>query len=758
MFSAEVRFHRQRLGLTQEDLAARTGVSVRSIRNLETRRTGRPRPGTVRLLADAFDLADAERDRFHQAALDDADQRPAVVSTDHASAGPARGRPVPAQLPADVAGFVGRTAELSHLTKLLDCGDLLNTVVISAIAGTAGVGKTCFAVHWAHQAVDRFPDGQLYLNLRGFGPAGTAVTPDEAVRSVLDALDVPENRVPVGLDAQAALYRSLLADRRMLVLLDNASDVDQVRPLLPGSPGCLVLVTSRNQLTGLVAGAGAVPLALDLLDPVDARDLLARRIGMERIAADPAAADTIIEQCARLPLALAVVAARAAIAPEVPLAALAADLRHLRDRLDTLATGDPATDVRSVFSWSCQQLSPPVARLFGLLGVHPGPDLSGSAAASLTGIPPARVAPMLGELVRAHLVTERGPGRYALHDLLRAYAGELVGDAPAEGQAALHRLLDHYLRCANRSAAVLDPTRAPIELIPPRDGVTVDDFESLATALDWYNAEYPVLVAALRLAIDAGLDRHAWQLSWSMAPFVSNRNSPDAIAIHRIGLQAARRLADLPAQGYSLRLLGKGYLLLGELDEAQTQFEQARQLYQELGDDLNQAHVHLGLGIIFTRQGRYRDGLHEEEQALPLFRAAGKRVPEATALNNLGYSHGRLGDHETALKYCQEALALHQELGNRSGVAQAWDSVGIAYHHLGRHADAVASYQQALPLFQDLGHRYSEADTWVNLGDTHDASGDTGAARGAWQSALAILTDLDHPDAESVRARLRDAR
>jgi transcriptional regulator with XRE-family HTH domain len=385
MFGAHVRAHRQRLGMTQEELAAGTGVSVSSIRNLEAGRTGRPRAATVRLLADAFELAGADRDRFCRSALDDTAQRPAGETPDDADSGPARGRPVPAQLPADVAGFVGRTDHLSRLTKLLDSGDRPATVVISAIAGTAGVGKTALAVHWAHQALDRFPDGQLYINLRGFDPAGTAATPAEVVRSFLDALDVPGQRVPAGLDAQTALYRSLLADRRMLVLLDNARDAEQVRPLLPGTPGCLVLVTSRNQLAGLIAGAGALPLPLDLLHPDEARDLLARRLGADRVAAEPAAVDGIIERCARLPLALAIVAARAAIQPGLPLAALADELRHLHDRLDTLATGDPGTDVRSVFSWSYQQLSRPAARLFRLLGVHPGPDLSASARPGTPG-------------------------------------------------------------------------------------------------------------------------------------------------------------------------------------------------------------------------------------------------------------------------------------------------------------------------------------------------------------------------------------
>ena len=752
MFGAQVLAHRQRLGMTQEELAGRTGVSVRGIRNLEAGRTGRPRPGTVRLLADAFGLAGAERDRFCRSALEDTDQRPGEETDARAG----RRRPVPAQLPADVAGFVGRADQLGRLDKLLDGGDRPATVVISAIAGTAGVGKTALAVHWAHQALDRFPDGQLYVNLRGFDPAATAATPAEVVRSFLDALDVAALRVPAGLDAQTALYRSLLADRRMLVLLDNARDADQVRPLLPGTPGCLVLVTSRNQLTGLIAGAGALPLPLDLLDPDEARDLLARRLGMDRIAAEPAAVDQIIERCARLPLALAVVAARAAIQPGLPLAELAAELCHPHDRLDTLATGDAGTDVRSVFSWSYQQLSRPAARLFRLLGTHPGPDLGVSAAASLAGIPPARVRPMLAELTRAHLVTQRVPGRYTLHDLLRAFAGELAAteEPQAERHAAVRRLLDHYLLCAKRADAVLYPTRDAIEPIAPLPGVTVEDIESTGAATGWFTTEYQVLTASVALAVDTSLDPHAWQLVWSMAPFIDRRGLRDAVALHQIALQAARRLRDLAAQAHSHRRLGQVYALFGEHDEAHAHYERALEVYRRLGDDTNQALVHLGLAGMLDRQGRYRDALHQAEQALARYQASGHRVGHADALNNLGWCHARLGDYETALQYCQRALGLAQELGERLGEALTWDSLGVAYHHLSRHADAIAAYREALALFRDLGDRYNEAETLLNLGDTYHSSGDTDAAQDHWLAALAIFTDLDHPDADQVRTRL----
>ena len=477
--------------------------------------------------------------------------------------------------------------------------------------------------------------------------------------------------------------------------------------------------------------------------------------------AESVAVDEIIERCGRLPLALAVVSARAALQPGLPLAALAAQLRHRQDRLDTLATGDAGTDVRQVFSWSYQQLSQPAARLFRLLGVHPGPDLSLSAAASLAGTPPAQVRPMLAELVRAHLVTERVGGRYTLHDLLRAYASELAtdGEPQADRQASVRRLLDHYLQSAHRAdraAAVLNAARDPIELITPLAGVTVDAIESPEAATGWFTTEYQVLMAAVALAVDTRMDRHAWQLVWSMAPFIDQRDLRDAAALHHIGLQAARRLGDPTARGYSQRRLGQVHVLLGEHDEAQVHFEHALEVYRQFDDDANQARVHLGLGQILSQQGRYRDALHQAEQALARFQTSGHRALQAQALNNVGYFQARLGDYESALKCCQQALGLAQEIGYRLGEAASWDSLGFVYHHLGRHNAAVAAYQQALALCRSLGHRYYEAETLVNLGDTYDASGDTNAARDTWRAALTILTDLDHPDAEQVRARLHN--
>ncbi|GAA3341312.1 hypothetical protein GCM10020358_32160 [Amorphoplanes nipponensis] len=665
---------------------------------------------------------------------------------------------VPALLPADVRGFAGRDAQLAALDHLLaTAGEEPTAVVISAVSGTAGVGKTALAVHWAHRVRRRFPDGQLYVNLRGFHPTGAVMDPAEAIRGFLDALSVAPQRIPAGLDAQAALYRTVLADKRILILLDNARDAEQARPLLPATGGCLAVLTSRHQLTGLVAAVGAYPLTLDLLTDDEARQLLTRRLGPDRIAAQSAAVDEIITACARLPLALAIVAARAAAQPHLPLTALAEQLRSSQGRLDLLSTGDPGTDVRAVFSWSCQRLSAAAAGLFRLLGLHPGPDISLPAAASLVGLSPARARPLLTELVRAQLITEPAAGRYALHDLLRAYAVEQghIHDPEPDRRAGTHRLLDHYLHTAYAADRLLNPQRDPIALTAPRPGVTPEPVTDHGRALAWLTTEHRVLLAALHHAAVAGFDTHTWQLAWTLVTFLDRRGHwHDALATKEAALAAALRSADLPAQARAHRLLGQTYTRLGRYDDAHSHLRQALTRYGRLADRTGEARTHLDLGLMFGRQDDYGRARTHAQQAEILFRAVGHRVGQANAHNAVGWYHARLGDHEQALTYCCQALAWQQDLGNRHGEASTWDSLGYVHHHLGHHDRAVACYQRAVDLFRELGNRHHEATTLTRLGDLQHAAGNTTDARAAWQHALDILTDLHHPDAGPLRVRL----
>ena len=433
--------------------------------------------------------------------------------------------PVPAQLPGDVAHFTGRVEQLNTLTELSARAG--GTAAVTAIAGSAGIGKTALAMHWAHRHADSFPDGQLYVNLRGFDPAGTPVPAEAAIHGFLDALGVEPAQIPPGLEERAGLYRSLLAGRRMLVVLDNARDADQVRPLLPGSAGCLVLVTSRDQLSGLIAVHGAQSLTLDLLTPEEARDLLTHRLGAARVAMQSEVVGELVELCARLPLALNITAARAAMRPGFPLAVFAAELRETRDRLAVLDAGDPATNVRAAFSWSYQTLSPAAARMFRLLGVHPGPDITVPAAASLTALDRDQARTALNELTTAHLLTEHAPGRYAFHDLLRAYATEQsrTHDTHEQRSQALHRALDHYVHTVRRADRLLNSPGDQAPFAVPEPGVTPETPTDGQQAWNWFTAEHQVLLAAIAQAAAHGLDTRIHQLAETLPIFYRRRDT-----------------------------------------------------------------------------------------------------------------------------------------------------------------------------------------------------------------------------------------
>jgi DNA-binding SARP family transcriptional activator/tetratricopeptide (TPR) repeat protein len=667
---------------------------------------------------------------------------------------------VPRQLPTDVDGFTGRDAALKALNDLVRGGDdQPGAVAISAIAGTAGVGKTALAIHWAHQVADRFPDGQLYVNLRGFGRSGKAMEPAEAIRGFLDALGVPAQRVPSDLEVQAGLYRSLLAGRRMLILLDNARDAEQVRPLLPGSPTCLVVVTSRNQLTSLIATASAHPLVLDLLPPDEARALLARRLGPDRVAAEPAATGEIITSCARLPLALAIVAARAATHAGFPLRALAAELRDARSGLDAFTAGDTATDARAVFSWSYQALSAGAARLFRLLALPPGPDLAAPAAASLAGLRVPEVRPLLTELTDAHLLTEHLPGRYTFHDLLRAYATELTHshDHDAARDLARQRVLDHYLHTAYAATMLLHPYRSPITVAPARSGAVPQDLTDPEQAQAWFTAEHAVLVTGIAYAADAGCDTHAWQLAWTLEEFLFRSGQWREWAdTQQLALAAARRLDEPAAQARTHRGIASACTWLGRYEDAATHFRGALDLYERLGDLAGQAGTEYNLALLFGRQDRHPEALHHARRALELSRAGGESSREtlAAALNYVGWEHAKLGNYQAALDHCQQALVVSQQIGQRLGEASTWDSLGYIHHRRGDHRQAASCYQHALERFRELGNRYLEAETLTNLGDSYLAAGEPDAARTAWRRAAAILDQLDHPDAAQVRGKL----
>jgi tetratricopeptide (TPR) repeat protein len=553
------------------------------------------------------------------------------------------------------------------------------------------------------------------------------------------------------------LYRSLLAGRRMLIVLDNARDAEQVRPLLPAGSGCVVVVTSRSQLTGLVAAQSARPVTLGVLTGAEARDLLAGRLGTERITGEAEAVTELIMLCAGLPLALAITAGRAAARPGFPLAALAAELRDTAGRLDALDAGDPAMEVRAVFSWSCQQLSGAAARMFRLLGVHPGPDICAPAAASLAGVSLAQARHALAELAGGHLVTEHLPGRFAVHDLLRAYAAEQAAacDTGTQRRAATRRMLDHYLHTAHAAALLLDPVRAPLSLAEPQQGTLPETLTGHEHALAWCRAEHQVLLAVTARAAEADFSCHAWQLPCALATFFYQQGHwHDWAATQHTALAAAQRAADLTGQARSHLNLGSAHARLGSGQAACTHLRQALELYEKTGDPIGQARVHLVLAVALGAQGRHREALGHAGLTLELHRSAGVVSGEATGLRVTGWNHARAGNQQQALTCCEQALRLHRELGDRHGEAMTWDCLGYAQHRLGRYHQAAASYHNALSIYRQFTHHYDNAETLLHLGDTHHATGNPQAARSAWHQALAILDNLHHPDAAQARARL----
>jgi tetratricopeptide (TPR) repeat protein len=679
------------------------------------------------------------------------------------AAGPDRA--VPRQLPAFTSHFVGRADELAELAGLLERAvdrrhpeGAPGTVIISAIGGTAGVGKTTLALRWAHQVADRFPDGQLYVNLRGFDPARPPMRPAEAIRGFLDALGAESADLTRDLDAQAALYRSLLAGRRILVLLDNARDPDQVRPLLPGSETCLVLVTSRSRLSGLVAAEGAQPLEVDLLNLTEARELLTRQLGMDRASRDPGAVDELIELCVRLPLALSVIAARAVAQPTFPLAELVDELRDEHGRLDALDLGDLATSVRAVFSCSYRNLTDPAARMFRTLGVHPGPDISTPAAASLTGVSLTQARTVLAELTRAHLVTERAPGRFAFHDLLRSYAVEQTAsiDTDTDRHAAVRRMLDYYLYTGYAAIRWLYPSRETFDLIAPDPQVSTERLDDVEHALAWCDAEQGVFPAIVAQAASSGFDTHAWQIPWVLAAYYNRQGYLDHwIGTLHTAVGASCRAGDQEGQARTRHELGYAYFRLGLYSEARIHLRHALEMNRELGNRARQAHNHFELSQVANSLGHFDEALSHVRHGLRLCQATGSRGAKAwVRALELGCL-ARIGTYQQALDCSLEALAVFRELGNGYGEAETLGSLADIHHHLGNYSQAVDYRRGALELNRQLGDHYTEADTLTRLGDTYQVVGELDAARDAWRQAASILDDLRHSEAAQVHARLR---
>ena len=659
---------------------------------------------------------------------------------------------VPRELPGPVAGFVGRAGELAALTALLDrsAGQAPAAIVISAIGGTAGVGKTALAVQWAHQAADRFPDGQLYVNLRGYDPDRPMPAAD-ALAGFLRALGVGGQEIPPEEEERAAKYRSLLAGRRMLIVLDNARWVEQVRPLLPGSSACAVVVTSRDSLAGLVARHGATRLELDLLPPVEAVRLLRELIGA-KVRDNPGAAATLAGQCCRLPLALRVAAELAAARPDVPLADLVAELADQQRRLDLLqAGGDPRTALRAVFSWSYRNLDADAARAFRLAGLHPGPDFEAYATAALTGTGLEEVRRVLDALTRAHLIQPTRPGRYGMHDLLRAYARELAaGDGQEEQNVTLTRLFDHYLHTASVAMDTLRPAdrhrrpRIPpaVTPIPPVTGPTA--------ARAWLDAERAALVAVTVHAAGHGWPTHATRLAATLWHYLDAAGHyPEAVTIHTHARAAARRAGDPAAEATALNCLGVVHWRQSRYQQAADYLRQALALFEQAADRTGQARALGNLGNIGHHHSCYQDTVNLHRQALSIFRETGDLAGEATALNGLGESEERQGRYALAARHHRQALAIAVETGDRSVEGGALVGLGAVALRQARYRQAADYLRRALALCREGGYRDGEAETLARTGDVRLRQDHPDEATRHLQQALAIYREIGNRSGEA---------
>ncbi|TWP54011.1 transcriptional regulator, SARP family protein [Lentzea tibetensis] len=663
---------------------------------------------------------------------------------------------VPRQLPAAPPHFVGRDTDLAALTATLAEAEQGRTVVISAIGGAGGIGKTWLAVHWANRHRDRFPDGQLFVDLRGFSPDGAPMAPIVAVRGFLDALGADPGRIPVDPQAQAGLLRSLLAQKRMLIVLDNAADAEQVAPLLPGGDSCTVVVTSRRTLTGLITRNGAHHLALDTLSGDEARAFLTRRLGAARVAAEPKAVEELIGLCGGFPLALGIIASRAHTHPHVPLAEFGADLRNLG--LGALEDDDPTANLPTVLSWSYRTLTTQQQIMFGLLGIAPGPDITLPAAASLTSLPADQAAKVLRDLEEASLLSRDTHGRFAMHDLIRHYATNTAHKQLSHDvrDAALRRVVDFYLHTAHTADRLLHPHRDPIRLDPPAPRADPHLLPDDSAALAWMDIHHPHLLAAQHIAAAHHRHQAVWHLAWVLTTFHRRRgHRHDALAVWQAAADAADHLSDPTTRISIQRFIGLAHAELEQHGQAIGHLHQALALAKHHHEPAEQAHTHQILAWVWELRGDGRESLKHARHALGHYRALDQPVWEADALNGVGWAAARLGDYDTARDHCQAALTLHQHHHDPDGEAATLDSLGFIEHHAGHPYQAIHHYQQSLTLLRTLGNTVRAADTLDNLGHPHAACGQHRQARLVWQEALELYRDQERgEDADRVQRQL----
>jgi tetratricopeptide (TPR) repeat protein len=621
-------------------------------------------------------------------------------------------------------------------------------VHLGLVIGPAGVGKTSLAIHWARQVADTFTDGILYADLLGYSPEIEPADPLTVVPRFLAGLGIPADRLPITADEQIALYRSLLAERAVLVVLDNARTAEQVRPLAASGPNCLTLVTSRNELAGLVATEQAEPIHLDVLDPVQSRQLLAARVGERRMQEDARSTEELIRRCAGLPLALSLLGAQIALRPRRRLDSFVEALRQAP--LDALTTSD-GVDVRTIFSWSYRQLRPELARMFRLLAQHPGAEITVGAAAALAGVPMREARGMLAVLVANHQLVELGQDRYAMHDLLRSYARELCEEQEAD--EAFERLLGYLVHTGSAAALAIAPSRDPVELPELDPGLDLVLPANRDEAFAWFDSEQPNNLAVLRAASGVA-DGLLWVYAWAIADYLDFRGRPGYMETQTLALEAAVRLGDLRRQAQTRRDLARGHMALKQWDEAIRQHELALGIAEEIGDDRAIAHGALSLARVLARTGQYRRAIEHSTVALRIYERIDHVGSRAHALNNLGWYHAKLGEYDVAMELCQQALKLYHEVDSERGLAVVSDTTAYVLAAVGRGDEAVQMYRAAIELFRKLGRQNDAAESLMSLAETHERAGQLKEARTSWTEALEILERMNHADAEEVRRAL----
>ncbi|MFD7324347.1 ATP-binding protein [Streptomyces sp. NPDC059875] len=662
----------------------------------------------------------------------------------HGGALPAPTLPVPRQLPRAVTCFIDRSDGLAALSAVA-----MTTNGVATVSGPAGVGKSALAVCWGHQERDRYPDGQLYANLRGYDRL-TPLAPEEVLHGFLSALGAPADRMPGSLDAMSALFRSLLDGKRVLLVADNAGSADQIRPLLPSAPGCFTIVTSRNRLGDLTAVDGATPVQIGPLDTPHAVELFRRLSGGD----DGEGTARLVRRCGRLPLTVRIAAQQAGSGTS--LGELIEELDRDGGRLESLSTPDERSGVRTVFSWSYQQLPPAGARAFRLLALHAGPDFSVSAAAALLDLPQQETLRVLRGLVAVNMLEVAGPRRYGYHDLLRDYARERVTaeETPEVRTHALGRELAHYLRMADAADRVLVPERQHVPLERHAHGEAAP-FPGPEAALAWCDNELPGLVPAVDQAVELGLDDVAWKLPVALVYYLRlRRHDVHRRALSDTAVRAARRLHDRWAETWSLICLAGAESDMGLHEDAMRHFTEALTISQAIGDSHWQATSIYNIAWTLRLMGRHEEALERQREALPIHRSNGDRRNEAITRTEIGALSLALGRPTAAYEEYERALAGARVTADLPTEAKSLHGLADVCRTVGRTDEATGWYEQAVDVRRRIGDLLGLARSLDGLAGQLTADGRAAEAQEALAEVVAILEALGDPTAEEARRRL----